>query len=432
VITAWGFLAFLLLNQDRPLATLPDDASEIVINADATSVAWIEGGRSVVLDGKPGPKFGAVRSLTISRTGASIAYAAKVDGGWVVLSGATRSACYDEVGPPLVEGKGVAFAARKGSAWVVVVNGVEGPEFDGVESLALSPDGTHAAYAGRRGDKATLMLDKDRGPEFDQVKALRFYAEGKRLSYAAVRGTSAWIVEGMVTPESPAIAIFREPGATKASVLVGLFDVSDPARLRSHVEALLSEGQTVSLEVDASVPWKEVLPLLKRCKEAGCARVEFGVPSPKDPFETFDSLTALAGAPDGKFAGAIGVQNGLLRVFYGGKQSVEYKAIAGLVAGPNRTFAFRVDDGEGWCVVKGIRGRKGKAYKAVEGPVLSPDGKQVAYAAGDGQSWRIVLEETQSEGYDQVWLPQFIDGSGGVVFAARKGRAILRKALPGN
>lgn len=424
------FILLALCTQDSPLTTLPENASEIVVNADATAAAWIEGARRVAINGVRGDEYDSIRCLTISRVGAAVAYAAQKNGKWKVVSGTSKSQDYDEIGNVLVEGSGVAFSARKNKGWVVVCNGVEGPEFDQVDSLALTPEGKHCAYAGRKGKASALISGKHRGPEFDDVKGIIFYGDGPRLAYIAVHEGRAWPVEGSLTPESTAIALVRNPGTAKSSTMVGLFDVADPETLKEFVKGWLDEEKTPSLEVDASVPWTEVRQVLAHCKAAGCGNVQFGPPNSRRIFETFDSLKALAGAPDRTNTAAIGTQHGALRVFLGGKQSQDFKSIEGLVAGPNRTLAYRASDGDGWFVVRQFGyGQKVKVFKAILGPVLSPDGSLVAYGASDGNSWRIVAGSVQSDAYDQVWSPLFAPDNSTVTFAARKGREVLRKQL---
>ncbi|HJN18959.1 MAG TPA: hypothetical protein QGH10_25900, partial [Armatimonadota bacterium] len=79
----------------------------------------------VVIDGKEGPTF----DLGDSRNQVAIHVAA--------LSPEPR----------------FAHRAKKGEKWITVHNGVEGPEHDLVEWLAISPDGTRLAYFAKNGDE---------------------------------------------------------------------------------------------------------------------------------------------------------------------------------------------------------------------------------------------------------------------------------------
>lgn len=62
-------------------------------------------------------------------------------------------------------GAHLATVTQKGSRFVVVIDGVEGPKFDDVVTLdgsvkvAFSPDGTRTAYLGRSGDEFVLVVD---------------------------------------------------------------------------------------------------------------------------------------------------------------------------------------------------------------------------------------------------------------------------------
>jgi hypothetical protein len=422
-----ALLVLILCAQDKPLGTMPENASGAAVNAGATAVAWIEDGKKVVCGGIAGSDFDEVRHLRIDGNGV-VAYAARTGTSWVVVCGSEKSKPFDEVTPPLLESGTVAFAGRRGKSWVAVAGEVEGPAFDAISGLALSPDGEQFVYAGRNGTKTRLILGEHRGPEFEKITAVVFSEDGTRVAYAVTQGKESWYVEGLVEPESASIALYRTEPEGRTLVTLGLYDLSDRAAALKLMKDWEKEEIVPSIEIDAQVPWKDVRPLLQTCRDAGLHQVTFAPPGNHQPFETFDVIDALSISPDGKRVALIGNQGGKKRVFMGGKQSEEFDAVAGLTSGANRSMAYRMKIGSDWFAVLGQRGKPGDPYKEVGDPVLSPDGKQMAYAAFDGKAWIVVAADRKSDKFDQVWRPVFTED--GVVFAARVGRELKRVILP--
>jgi len=60
-------------------------------------------------------------------------------------------------------GAHVAAISRKGSRFVVLVDGVEGPPFDEIlnnAEVVMTPDGTRFAYAGRNGQEYVVIVER--------------------------------------------------------------------------------------------------------------------------------------------------------------------------------------------------------------------------------------------------------------------------------
>jgi hypothetical protein len=101
-------------------------------------------------------------------------------------------------GVPMVvfspDGSRHAYAAKRGGASVVVVDGKTYPE--GREFL-FSPDSKHFAYvtgAQHGGASVTVALDGTPSPQYRAVRDLRFSDDGKRLVYAALIGNEWHVV----------------------------------------------------------------------------------------------------------------------------------------------------------------------------------------------------------------------------------------------
>ena len=89
-------------------------------------------------------------------------------------------------------GKNIAWSVQHrragGEKHVVYHNGVKGPEYEGGGNpyATLSTDGKHVAYVGRRGKTQRIVVDGVEGPEFDEVMQPAFTSNGE-LVYAAVK-----------------------------------------------------------------------------------------------------------------------------------------------------------------------------------------------------------------------------------------------------
>jgi len=69
------------------------------------------------------------------------------------------------------DSKRLAYSARQGDKWFIVVNEQRGSNYDGVrlDGSPFSPDGNHLAYAARAGKKWFVVVDGQQGPEYDAV-----------------------------------------------------------------------------------------------------------------------------------------------------------------------------------------------------------------------------------------------------------------------
>jgi hypothetical protein len=99
------------------------------------------------------------------------------------------------------DGKRVAYGARVGNKWFVVVDGKEKKQYDGIGkgSLIFSPDGKRVAYGAEVGDKWFVVVD---GKEEKQYDDPLFWAGGRivfdspdGLHYLAREGSKIYLVE---------------------------------------------------------------------------------------------------------------------------------------------------------------------------------------------------------------------------------------------
>ncbi len=137
------------------------------------------------------------------------------------------------------DGCHIACVVKKGSKQLVALDGRTGPEFDAVQNVSISPDGSrvgywakkdgkayvvvdhqigqqcdkadivfsqdgkHVACLVRKGGKAFVVIDGKAGPEFGEVKPFTFSANGNRFVYKAATGDGYFFfVDGKLGPKA--------------------------------------------------------------------------------------------------------------------------------------------------------------------------------------------------------------------------------------
>jgi Tol biopolymer transport system component len=142
-----------------------------------------------MLDGqRQAGEFEEVKSLAFSGGGQHLAFAARRGKAWMmVLDGKEPAQTFEKLSEPLFSPDGqrlVHFGKRQGK-WSVIVNGEPlGAPFDELEDAMFSPDGQRLAVVGRRGGKLIVTVDLKEGPPFDVIGGLSFSDDGRHVSYA--------------------------------------------------------------------------------------------------------------------------------------------------------------------------------------------------------------------------------------------------------
>lgn len=195
------------------------DGGSITLSQDGRHVAYLarKGDKwLVVADGKDGHEYDEILScppmvtcpLTIDRAGKPVAYVVRKASKWVAVVHGKEQAEYDyirelAIGP---EAKRVAYVADTGRRSLVVDNGREEPKYRWAAGLVLSQDGKRLAYKAskRRRGSSLVVLDGVEGPVYDGLgwNPLLFSPDGERLVYRALRGEKSFVVvDGKESPE---------------------------------------------------------------------------------------------------------------------------------------------------------------------------------------------------------------------------------------
>jgi Tol biopolymer transport system component len=236
----------------------------------------------------------------------------------------------DKDGPLFsADGKRLAYVGRREGTWIAVVDGVEGPPCDMIfkGGPRFSPDGSRVAYVAQSNADFHLVVDGVDGSAAGYVReySLRFSPDGKRLSYVTCNprgpGNNRMVVDGVTGP---------------MHTWVGEARFSADSRRFAYTA------------VDREV--RGVPPNTETIQEA----MVYVDGAPRPAFVTTGDLGAVF-SPDGK------------RIAYAGCTALH--------------LFPRTPDGDRWRVV--VDGAVGPEYTAIgnESPRFSGDSKRVAYAA---------------------------------------------------
>ncbi len=281
---------------------------------------------------------GRGRNFEFSRDGRVIAQRIVSGGRTLIACRGKRSDLFDAVGPIAFspDGSTIAYPARQGGEWFLVVNQSAGREkFTSIGSPVFSPDGKHLAVQVRTADKASVMLDGVAGEGYLSVRDPLFCADSKHLAYAA-RGSRGWtlVLDG------------KEQGSYE-NLLEFAFNRS---------------GSSLAL----------------RCRKGSKEVVQLDGKTLGE-FDEIGSLLFLANDHDIVFSAELEGKWRLVstdRV----RDDKEYGSIGGLTVGAKSQVAyFVVQAGRQKVVVDGVP--EPVEFEYVDPPVLSSDGSRMAYTA---------------------------------------------------
>jgi Tol biopolymer transport system component len=199
---------FVVVGEKEHSRPVSVEADSLRVNRDGSRHAYSVLGAKpyVVVNGKPGPEADYVTTPLFSPDGRTLAYSARREGKYRVC-GDWESEPYD-----LIEGiaftrdsRRLVFRAKRGEKWLVVTNGREGKEYDGVElrdirAIRARPS-NRVAYTAERGDKQIVVIDGEESAAYDGVKSwelrqpvLIFSPDGEHVAYVAERGGKELVV----------------------------------------------------------------------------------------------------------------------------------------------------------------------------------------------------------------------------------------------
>src|SRR5262245_62029260 len=331
--------------------------------------------------------------------------------------------------------KHIAYTVKTNNGEFVMVDGVAGktytsiPRFPlteaGVEQqIKFSPNGRRVAYVARRGDKFLVVVDGKEEPEYDRIRvgAPAFSADSRRLAYFAERGgkTLAVIdgIESQPFDSSSSVAPIFSPDSRRVVYMAGygkqthvVIDGVETVEPEYVDEPEFSKtGKRMAYTLVRQDKWYVVTDGQESKPYRGLGNnIEFS--------DDEKHVLYQADTPEGQVIVVDGVEMQPRPIIeensYGFSPDGQRVAYA---ASDYRDAEYVVVDN-----------KRGKTYQGVGKPAFSPDSRHVVYAAWRGGKINVVTDGVEGEAFDEVndYFRFSPDGKRMAFLAKREGRQFL-------
>ena len=341
---------------------------------------------AVVFDGKLGPSFDAIGQETpiFSPDGKHIAYKAKKGNTWRILVGNKEQAAYENVSRPLFSpdsARVLYLGQKKDEKQCAVIDGREAGCFDSFlpNILKFSADSTRWTAIAINKKKMVAVVDGQGGSAYEDITVPIFSPDSRRVAYTAQRDKKWRIV------------VDGKEGASICDQITFLTFSPDSR----HVYYSIQKGEKWLMVTD---------------DKEGPASDGFGAP---------------LFSPDGKHMSQGVLRDKKLSMISDGREEKPYDALLFMKYSPNsKKFAYNARKGKEWVMV--VDAKEEKAYDLVEEPVFSSDSNHLGYVAQRGGKWFIVMDGLEGTPYTKVSIPLFSpDGRHFCYIAQKEGILVL-------
>jgi hypothetical protein len=310
-----------------------------------------------------------------------------------------------------------------------------GPAHEGIEGVAISPDGRRVAYAAREKGQVRVLLDGKAGAAFERVGEPLFSRDSRHLVYRAqAEGRYHLVIDERRGP--PLAGIDGEPFLLARREEVVVVERATEGARQEVVAYTFTMQRRVLAGLDGATelhPSDDGSRLVAVEGDSGARRVvtlTFGDAVQRVESEAFEEVTGLAFDPTSAhlmWVGSIGGQ--AFAVLDGTKEPVP---TIDIVARPafdpaRKSFTYAHVRGEEVHLATAFGGTvpPGPAYSSVEELVRSPDGRHLAFAGGrrteGGEEYFVVVDGVEAtERWDRVVSPRFSPDGRFLAYRARK------------
>ncbi len=292
---------------------------------------------------------------------------------------------------PTKDGKVCAWLdGRKGPAYDQIRHATRGAY--SAREFRFSPDGRRLAYTARKGSKWMMVVDGQEGATYDSLREAYFSMDGKRVAYVAFRDNkSILVIDGKESPPYAEIAMHL-PYVVSDTPFRKVDDTYCPVRFASN-------GRTAYIASNGRNQYFAIID---------------GKPGP-----IYEHVGSIEFSPDGSRVAYTARKNEKEFVVLDGKPGPKYDGVeAALVFSPDgKRMAYvgtNYDANSDPIQMLVVDGKEIARYRVIEDAsiMFSPDGKHLTYtASADGEKYFVVLDGEAGPKYDEI------GGFGGRVYA---------------
>jgi formylglycine-generating enzyme required for sulfatase activity/Tol biopolymer transport system component len=350
-------------------------------------------------------------NIVHSEDGLHIAWAELTENGnlVVLVDGRAHQEELDNIGPISFspDGQRVAYPAKKGSKWVVVVDGQAGPDYENISlgSSIFSPDSKHFVYGATKGNKWFIVMDSKVMPEseYDAVGHFTFSPDSSRFVYASGKANEQHIVvDGRIgevyeqidmpkfSPDSSRLAYMAEKNNKQFMVVDG------------RAEKMYERVGNPLFSPDS-----KHFAYLAEIKDEKLDRGQLLVVLDGKEGKKYDGLNTPIFSKDSKHIAYSVIEGDYRMVVVDDIEGPQFKmepSIETLFFGPKSNhFVYVVLQDEKEVLIVDHQ-QEGPSYDAIglNSAVFSPDGESLAYVAKRGEKWFVVWNGQEQTEYDNI------------------------------
>jgi len=326
------------------------------------------------------------------------------------------------------DGKRLAYTARNGNKWFMVVDGVKGEEYDGLREPYFSMDSKHVCYVAFSGKDCILVMDgkeyakypfiKMNFPSYRTKKPVRIiddtycpvvFGPNGRFAFVASKAKLEFaVIDGKATPEYDAIkGIEFSPDGSRYAYIARKNE-KDFVVLNGIPGPKYDNIDGLTFSPDG----RQLVYVATRYDANGDPSVCVVVDGKEGPKFYDIHAGSVAFSPDGKrLAYAASPDGDQWLVVENGKLGPKYDELGGYAGGmsygffiysPNGELAYRAKRGEKYYMV--IAGKASPAYDDIAEPypIYSSDGKHYAYSVQQNEFWYVVHNGVKGDAYNLI------------------------------
>ena len=354
-----------------------------------------DGLRRVVINGVEGKPFARALRFRFSENGEHyFHFAQRTDGkGCVVVDGVESEPCdmlANDAAQISPDGKRVAYAAKRGAKWRMVVDGKEVAAGDAIQHITFSRDSRRLAYGLRKDGKWRVVIDGVEQPAYDDLgrTGIQFSDDGSHIAYTAIKDArECLVIDGKEGPFFDAITDFHLTADGKRSYLIALSNQRGLVVVDGKEQASYQKPFGLSFSADGS---RVVVGARNDGKDFLVIDGQAQAP--------FDDVTEPVFSVDGKVIVYAGRRTGKWRLIREGKEGEPHDAIPSIAISPDgrRVAHASVDNQIATVQVNGqILGKYSEVWSG--GLHFSPDGKHLVYGARRKDQWFLVVDGVEGE-----------------------------------